>query len=148
MESADVALKQANADEIAANIKVSDQESLYSNAKKDLKEAEDQKALLSAEIKDLSIQRNVLVKKAESIELEKKKMSVKIDKLIKDKSNADRSAQNLQLKYTWIESEKEAFGKSGGDYDFDSVDVRELSSRLSTMQDEQSNLVSSIYSSL
>jgi len=144
VESADGALKQANADEIAANIKVNDQESLYSNAKKDLKEAEDQKALLSAEIKDLSIQRNVLVKKAESIELEKKKMSVRIDKLIKDKSNADRSAQNLQLKYTWIESEKEAFGKSGGDYDFDSVDVRELSSRLSTMQDEQSNLVKKI----
>ena len=142
VDAADEALKQANADEIAASIKVTDQESQYTNAKNDLNEAEQQKALLSAEIKDLSTQRNVFVKKAEKTELEKKKMSVTVSKLLKDKSNADRSAQNLQVKYPWIESEQDAFGISGGDYDFDSVDVKELSSRLLSMQDEQSTLVS------
>merc|ERR1719251_834783 len=47
-------------------------------------------------------------------------------------------------KYTWIETEKEAFGVPGGDYDFEETDPEKMSRHLKGLQAEQTSLAKKI----
>ena len=45
-------------------------------------------------------------------------------------------------KHAWIETEKDAFGIAGGDYDFEETNPEGMSKHLKDLQAEQSSLVS------
>lgn len=61
------------------------------------------------------------------MEMEQKDCSTKVDKLIE--------------KHAWIASEKQLFGRSGTDYDFESRDPYKAREELEKLQAEQSGCV-------
>ena len=69
-------------------------------------------------------------------------MSVKITKFHSEQSKAEKFLKSMRNKYAWIETEKDAFGVAGGDYDFEETDPEGMSKHLKDLQAEQSSLVS------
>jgi len=58
----------------------------------------------------------------------------------KERSGAEKFIKSMLKKYPWIESEKEAFGVEGGDYDFNVTDPAQMSSQLKSLKHEQETL--------
>uniref|UniRef100_A0A7S2XJV8 SMC hinge domain-containing protein n=1 Tax=Attheya septentrionalis TaxID=420275 RepID=A0A7S2XJV8_9STRA len=138
--AAEKALQEANAEEAKLQIKVGEMKSNYDEAKTTLDEVEEKMATYSSELKALSKERATLTKHAETAELEAKKLSIKVAKFHKERGSAERFVANMMKKYSWIETEKDAFGVLGGDYDFEATDPSEMSRQLKGLKDEQSSL--------
>lgn len=98
---------------------------------------------LSSEISDVKLEKAKVSKVLESTRLEEKKMSIQIDRTRKERVNAEKEVSGMLKKYSWIESEKSAFGVAGGDYDFDESNPKATSNLLNDLQSEQEILVSS-----
>lgn len=142
--AAEKAKKDAKDKEADMEMKVGEIKALYDEAKAELDEVEEQVAACNAELKSLSKEKARSTKKAESAELEAKKLSVKVAKFHKEKANAERLISSMLKKYPWIESEKDAFGVDGGDYDFESTDPSGMSAQLKTLKNEQESLAKKI----
>ena len=123
-------------------MKVGKVKAVYDEAKAELDDIEKQLSSCNSELKSLTKEKSRLTKKAESAEFEGKKLSVKVAKHHKEKANAERFISSMLKKYPWIESEKDAFGIPGGDYDFDATNPSEMSSYLKSLKNEQEILVS------
>merc|ERR1712238_399969 len=104
--------------------KVADTKTIYDTAKLDLVEIEKKLSSCSNELKNLSLEKRKLSKKSE-----------------KDGANAERVLASMLKKHFWIEKEKEAFGLSGGPYDFEEIDCNKMSLHLQSLENEQ-NLLS------
>jgi structural maintenance of chromosome 2 len=139
--AAEKALQEANTEEDKLQIKVGEMKSNYDIAKATLDEVEEKMATYSSELKALSKEKATLTKHEETAELEAKKMSIKVAKFHKERGSAKRLVSNMIKKYSWIETEKDAFGVLGGDYDFEATDPLEMSRQLKELKDEQSSLV-------
>lgn len=139
---AEKALKAATEEEEEITITVGDLKAMYDEAKAALDEIERSLKSCSDELKTLSKEKSRLAKKAESAEIEGKKLSVKITKYHTEKGKAEKFLSSMTSKYPWIESEKEAFGVPGGDYDFEESNPAEMSKHLKELQAEQTSLVS------
>jgi len=50
-----------------------------------------------------------------------------IDRIRKDRDSAEKLMSSMRKKYQWIESEMNAFGLAGGDYDFEATDPAQVS---------------------
>uniref|UniRef100_A0A7S1Z056 SMC hinge domain-containing protein n=1 Tax=Trieres chinensis TaxID=1514140 RepID=A0A7S1Z056_TRICV len=142
--AADKAVKEANEKEGEMQMKVGEIKAYYDEAKAELDEVEKELAACNHELKSLSKEKSRLTKKAESAELEGKKLAVKVAKYHKEKANAERLISSMLKKYPWIESEKEAFGVTGGDYDFEATNPSEMSSQLKALKNEQDTLAKKI----
>jgi structural maintenance of chromosome 2 len=138
---AEKALKAATEEEEEITIKVGDLKASYDEAKATLDEIEKNLKSCSDELKALSKEKARLAKKAESAEIDGKKLSVKISKFHTEKGKAEKFLSSMTSKYPWIESEKEAFGIPGGDYDFEESNPAEMSKHLKELQAEQTSLV-------
>ena len=95
----------------------------------------------SEELGALSKEKSKLIKKAESAEIEGKKISVKISKFHTEHSKAEKFLKSMMSKYAWIESEKDAFGIAGGDYDFEETNPEAMSKHLKGSAGYQSRSV-------
>mmetsp|Transcript_11304 Transcript_11304/g.17322 ORF Transcript_11304/g.17322 Transcript_11304/m.17322 type:complete len:1217 (-) Transcript_11304:80-3730(-) len=140
MNLANKAVEEANNAESEVQIKVGEVNVRYESAKSDLNEAERSIAELSKELCSLKSERNDLQKHVDELELEAKKMKVQISKIEKDRANAEKAVAHMLKKYSWIESEKAAFGVEGGDYDFSTMNVSDLKSQLRDLESEQDTL--------
>lgn len=138
---AEKALQAAADEEEEITIKVGDLKALYDEAKANLNEIEMNLKSCSDELKALSKEKSRLAKKAESAEIEGKKLSVQITKFHTEKAKAEKFLSTMTSKHPWIESEKEAFGIPGGDYDFEESNPSEMSKQLKDLQAEQTSLV-------
>ena len=56
-----------------------------------------------------------------------------------------RRLKNMISKHSWIETEKDAFGVAGGDYDFEETNPQEMSTHLQALKAEQASLVSTFF---
>jgi len=95
-------------------------------------------------LKKLGREKSSIIKKAESAQLAAKKFSIKLSKHNKDTASAENIIVSMLKKYSWIETEKEAFGIEGGDYDFKATDTAELSEQLNFLQNDQTSLAKKI----
>ena len=139
---AEKALTSAIEEQENMSMKVGDLKALYDEAKATLNEIEQSLKSCSDEIKALSKEKAKLAKKAESAEIEGKKLSVKIVKFHTEKAKAEKFLSTMTSKHPWIETEKEAFGVPGGDYDFEESNPAEMGKHLKDLQLEQATLVS------
>ena len=71
-------------------------------------------------------------------------MKVSIAKIEKDRANAEKFVFSMIKRYSWIDTEKAAFGVPGGDYDFASMDVQAMKSQLEDLKSEQDALAKKI----
>ncbi|KAL3786107.1 hypothetical protein HJC23_013098 [Cyclotella cryptica] len=141
---AEKALKAAVEEEENMSMKVGDLKALYDEAKANLDEIEQSLKSCSDELKTLSKEKAKLAKKAESAEIEGKKLSVKIAKFHSEKAKAEKFLSTMTSKHPWIETEKEACGVPGGDYDFEDSNPAEMGKHLKDLQAEQASLAKKI----
>eukprot|EP00934_Nitzschia_sp_Nitz4_P001505 Nitzschia sp. Nitz4//scaffold112_size70979//61766//65686//NITZ4_005911-RA/size70979-processed-gene-0.45-mRNA-1//1//CDS//3329533292//1505//frame0 len=140
LEATEESLKEARNAEDGKAIAVGEVKALYDEARSALDEFEQQLERCSSELASVKHQRAELAKQAEDYSLEAKKLSVSMARIHKERSNAEKFVAGLLKEYPWIESEKSAFGVEGGDYDFNSTDVAEMSSLLKSLKGEQDSL--------
>eukprot|EP00571_Detonula_confervacea_P010985 CAMPEP_0172303930 /NCGR_PEP_ID=MMETSP1058-20130122/5417_1 /TAXON_ID=83371 /ORGANISM="Detonula confervacea, Strain CCMP 353" /LENGTH=1214 /DNA_ID=CAMNT_0013014967 /DNA_START=165 /DNA_END=3809 /DNA_ORIENTATION=+ len=138
------ALDAAKEEEASFEMKVGQLKAVWEEAKALLDELEKKLKTCSQELGALSKQKAKLIKKAESAEIEGKKMSIKITKFHSEQAKAEKFLKSMVNKYAWIETEKEAFGIPGGDYDFEETNPEGMSKHLKGLQAEQSSLVKKI----
>ena len=139
---AEKALDAAKEEEASFEMKVGQLKAVWEEAKALLDDLEKKLKTCSQELGALSKQKAKLIKKAESAEIEGKKMSIKITKFHTEHSKAEKFLKSMMNKHAWIETEKDAFGIAGGDYDFEETNPEEMSKHLKDLQSEQSSLVS------
>lgn len=141
---AEKALDDAKEEETSFEMKVGQLKAVWEEAKALLDDLEKKLKTCSQELGALSKQKAKLIKKAESAEIEGKKMSIRISKFHSEHSKAEKFLKSMMNKHAWIETEKDAFGIAGGDYDFEKTNPEEMSKHLKDLQSEQSSLVRSI----
>jgi chromosome segregation ATPase len=136
------ALDAAREEEAEFEMKVGQRNAAWEEAKSLLDDIESKLKTCSQELSALSTQRAKLIEKAEAAEIEGKKLSVKINKFHSEQAKAEKFLKHMMSMYAWIETEKEAFGIAGGDYDFEETNPAEMSKHLKDLQAEQTSLVS------
>lgn len=141
---AEEALNAANEDEASFEMKVGQLKAVWEEAKSELTELDKKLKSCSQELSALSKEKSKLIKKAESAEIEAKKISIKISKFHSEHKNAEKILKSMMNKYSWIVTEKEAFGVRGGDYDFVETNPAEMSKHLKDLQAEQLSLAKKI----
>mmetsp|Transcript_11685 Transcript_11685/g.21845 ORF Transcript_11685/g.21845 Transcript_11685/m.21845 type:complete len:1211 (-) Transcript_11685:2-3634(-) len=137
---AEKVLEDANRTESDLQIKVGSIKSKYDEAKDATKNVEDRMTEVSSALKRLGQEKLSFTKKAESSQLEAKKMSIQVAKYKKDSGTAEKVIASLTNKFEWIEECKNEFGVAGGDYDFRVCDVNQLSQELEELQSKQTSL--------
>ncbi|KAL7546813.1 hypothetical protein ACHAWF_010148 [Thalassiosira exigua] len=144
VEVAEKALEAAREEAAGFEMKVGELKAVWEDAKAVLDDLENKLKTCSQELGALTKQKARLVKKAEAAEIEGKKVSVKIAKFHTEQAKAEKFLKSMMNKYTWIETEKDAFGVPGGDYDFEETDPEGMSKHLKNLQAEQSSLAKKI----
>lgn len=139
---AEEALNAAKEEESNFEMKVGQLKAVWEDAKSELDELEKKLKTCSQELSAITKEKARLIKKAESAEIEAKRTSIKISKIHSEHAKAEKFLKSMTNKYAWIETEKEAFGVRGGDYDFVETNPEEMSKHLKDLQTEQSSLVS------
>ncbi|KAG7014830.1 Structural maintenance of chromosomes protein 2-1 [Cucurbita argyrosperma subsp. argyrosperma] len=81
---------------------------------------------LQHKLSEMSIEKKKMENDVKRLQMERKDCSVRVDKLVE--------------KHAWIASEKQLFGKSGTDYDFESRDPCKAIEELERLQAQQSSL--------
>jgi structural maintenance of chromosome 2 len=138
--AAEKVLQELNIIEQDLQMKVGEMKSKYDEAKAHLVSIEKDMSSCSSSLKKLSKAKADLIKKAESAELDSKKLSIKVAKYQKEIVHAEKHLQLLESKHKWISDDKQFFGAEGGDYDFGSQDVGAMSRELKTLESEQTSL--------
>lgn len=115
---------------------------LYDEAKDTLHNMERQIEAFSTEVMELKADKSCLVQQLETVTVEKKKISVAITHIMKERTESEKVISSILKRYPWIESERAAFGVPGGDYDFAAVDTKALNIQLKRLRGDQESLVS------
>lgn len=134
------AVEEASREEADLQIQVANVRAQYDEAKGLCEEIEKEMTNCSAELVRLNRERVELAKAVEEATFEAKKLSVALARLEKEQEHASKVVANMMKKYTWIETEKDAFGIPGGDYDFEQNDPDEASRELKRLQQETESL--------
>ena len=134
------AVQEASSEEADLQIQVASVRALYEEAKGKREEIEQQMTNCSAELVRLNRERSDLTKAVEEATLKAKKLSVALNRLEKDQEQATKVIASMAKNFPWIETEKEAFGVAGGDYDFAQNDPDEASREFQRLQNETESL--------
>jgi chromosome segregation ATPase len=143
--SAKQVLDDSITDEADKQMELGRVNALYEEAKQALLQLEETVSNLSSQVSDLKHVKTKFQRDLESSKVESKKLSVHIDRIVKERASAEREISTLLTNYNWIGSEENAFGIPGGDYDFESCDTNEMAKTLTEMKSEQESLVSHLY---
>ena len=141
---AEKALDAAKEEEASFEMKVGQLKAVWEEANALLDDLEKKLKTCSQELGALSKEKAKLTKKAETAEIEGKKMAIMISKFHSEHAKAEKFLKSMMNKHAWIETEKDAFGIAGGDYDFEETNPEEMSRHLKGLQAEQTSLVSNI----
>jgi len=114
----------------------------YEDARSKLEESEQKRSAVSAEVVELKRKRADVHRQLDSMVLDEKKLSIAISQSAKDKANQGKVIAAMLKAHPWIAEEKDAFGRIGGDYDFEKCNVEETAQQLVDLKAEQTALVS------
>lgn len=134
------AVQEASSEEADLQIQVASVRATYEDAKNRRVEIEKEMTNCSAELVRLNREKSDLAKAVEEATLEAKKLSVTLARLEKEQEHAKNVVATMTKKHPWIETEKNTFGVSGGDYDFEENDPDEASSAWKRLQNETESL--------
>lgn len=116
-------------------------QSSYEEARQELDSLERDIAERSADVFNLKRAKSDLIKLNEAAKLESKKLSLEIARIRKDRSSSEKIVAAMIKNHAWIESEMNAFGVRGGDYDFDATNPDEASQHVRVLKSDQESLV-------
>lgn len=140
--AAEQAVEEAAKIESEQEGKVGQIRDLYEEARSELDALQDLMANCSAEIVALKNHLADKTQAKEEVASEAKKLAIKISRIEKERGGAEKTVSALLKKYSWIESEKKAFGVPGGDYDFEATDPSSVAKQMKELKQQQEQLVS------
>uniref|UniRef100_A0A7N0ZUI2 SMC hinge domain-containing protein n=1 Tax=Kalanchoe fedtschenkoi TaxID=63787 RepID=A0A7N0ZUI2_KALFE len=115
--------------------------------KRNYDEALKEKNLVCAKMKECDSQISGIVKEQHKLQhkiteakLERKKLENEVKQMETEQKECSVKVEKLLEKHAWIISEKQQFGKSGTDYDFESRNPLKAREELEKLQAEQSGL--------
>lgn len=127
--------------ESQTQILVDDVKTQYDESCEELSVLEGRLAICSAKISELKKSKAELERKVEAIRLDTKKIALDISRIHKQRHSAEKVVATLMKRHAWIETEQEAFGIVGGDYDFNGINATALKNQLADMKGEHDSLV-------
>mmetsp|Transcript_16265 Transcript_16265/g.44167 ORF Transcript_16265/g.44167 Transcript_16265/m.44167 type:complete len:1112 (-) Transcript_16265:405-3740(-) len=101
-------------------------------------------ARLDTALGELTTRLSTNKQQREEKELEQKKVTHKVQQLQKDDKEVHLVVARLEKQHTWIEKEKNFFGKAGTDFDFDANSYPDNKKRHDDLQTKQKTLGKSI----
>ncbi|XAR71817.1 hypothetical protein NMG60_11018249 [Bertholletia excelsa] len=93
-----------------------------------------------AQISSIVKEQQEFQQKISEMNLERKKMENEVKRMEMEQKDCSSKVEKLMEKHAWITSEKQLFGRSGTDYDFESRDPRKAREDFEKLQAEQSGL--------
>lgn len=93
-----------------------------------------------SEISSIVKEQQKIQQKLSDTKLEKKKLENEVKRMEMEQKDYFTRVEKLLEKHAWIASEKQLFGRSGTDYDFESRDPIKAREELDKLQAEQSGL--------
>ena len=144
VRAAEKALQEASDEESEIQMRVGGIRALYEEAKAELDRLEKEMSNCSAELVGLKNEVSDATKERDAAKVRAKKLSVAIARMHKERAGAEKLVASMSKKYCWIESEKQSFGVSGGDYDFEQTNPAEVAKQLKELENEQEALVSNV----
>ncbi len=144
-----LAASRQGLDKLAAEVtgleeELKEKREAYDAAKHVLAEAKQQLAVCDKQIAKLESENAKADKAISAAEIEGKKLENKIGRFQKDKAAARRALRSLLEKHTWVETEKQFFGRPHTDYDFEARNPAKAHHLLGKLQEEQAGLAKNI----
>lgn len=130
------AVKEAAKEESDLQIEVARIRAKFSEARAKREEVEEHMKNCSAELVRLNREHGELTRLVEDSIIEAKKLSLSLAATRKEQERAEKLVAVLSKKHSWINTEKEAFGIKGGDYDFERYKPQEAIHDLKRLRDE------------
>ncbi|CAK9170711.1 unnamed protein product, partial [Ilex paraguariensis] len=124
----------------AHKIKVASLRNDHSQAESELNLARTKMKECDSQISAILQEQQKLQQKISETILERKKMENEVKRMELERRDCSLKVEKLIEKHAWITSEKQLFGRSGTDYDFESRDSRKAREEYEKLQSEQSGL--------
>ena len=112
----------------------------YERLKKEGDELREELNRRSKEVNALNKELESVVKELERAETRLGEIKKKKEKLNKQKKEAEKRKSSLLKEHPWLKEEEGEFGKEGSDFDFKSMDMKEVSKKITRLEEEQETL--------
>ncbi|CAD6228646.1 unnamed protein product [Miscanthus lutarioriparius] len=123
------------------------QKDKVTSIKQDYDQAESELNVGRSKLKECDSQINHMAKEQQKLQqklsdsnVERKKMENEVKRMEIEQKDCSSIVDKLVEKYSWIATEKQLFGKSGTDYDFQSCEPHKAREELENLQSQQSSL--------
>lgn len=123
------------------------QKDKVTSIKQDYDQAESELNVGRSKLKECDSQINRMAKEQQKLQqklsdsnVERKKMENEVKRMEIEQKDCSSIVDKLVEKYNWIATEKQLFGKSGTDYDFESCEPHKAREELENLQAQQSSL--------
>ncbi|KAF8664917.1 hypothetical protein HU200_054234 [Digitaria exilis] len=123
------------------------QKDKVTSIKQDYDQAEGELNIGRSKLKECDSQINRIAKEQQKLQqqlsdsnVERKKMENEVKRMEVEQKDCSSIVDKLVEKYSWIATEKQMFGKSGTDYDFESCEPHKAREELENLQAQQSSL--------
>lgn len=112
----------------------------YERLKKEGDELREELNKRSKEVNGLTKELESVVKELERAETRLGEIKKKKEKLNKQKKEAEKRKSSLLKEHPWLKEEEGEFGKEGSDFDFKALDMKEVSKKITRLEEEQETL--------
>lgn len=112
----------------------------YERLKKEGDELREELNKRSKEVNALTKELESVVKELERAETRLGEIKKKKEKLNKQKKEAEKRKSSLLKEHPWLKEEEGEFGKEGSDFDFKALDMKEVSKKITRLEEEQETL--------
>lgn len=112
----------------------------YERLKKEGDELREELNKRSKEVNALTKELESVVKELERAETRLDEIKKKKEKLNKQKKEAEKRKSSLLKEHPWLKEEEGEFGKEGSDFDFKALDMKEVSKKITRLEEEQETL--------
>jgi len=139
-EKIDGQIQELKKEESVLSDAVARDKEIYIAKNEDLEEKRKHLAECDKRINDLVKQKDKIEKQISSRELQAKKLTHKISRMITDAAEAKKTVERMRKKHPWIAQESHLFGKPHTDYDFKKVNPKSARQRLEKLKKKQQDI--------
>lgn len=112
----------------------------YESVKKESLLLKDELSKRSKELSALNKELEICMKEMDKNDKRLTEIKHKKDKLSKLRKDAEKRVTILLKEHSWLKEEESEFGKEGSDFDFKSLNMKDLDTKISHLEEEQESL--------
>lgn len=128
----------------ALEAKVRTAREAYEGARAELEAKREAIASANKELKGLIARRDAAAKGASKADMDARKLEHKVARMQRERAAAEKTVEEMQAAHSWIEAEKQFFGKAHTDYDFAARKPEQAARRLKQLRGQLATLAKSL----